>query len=465
MFFSSQCRRRLQLFSGGILLLLSCHPGAPQNSLPRTTPLDLVAKTPECQTFLASLPADVNQDFVRVPEDWDHPEGPSIDVAFFYGKSTTITLPSGVKPRRDIAFFNGGPASSSHGAFFLRQWELKLPLRFVFIDQRGTGCSTPYPNADSTASIDRIRFYTSRSIIKDAEAIRKKILGQDATWSIFGQSFGSLIVHRYLEEAPQNLDAAYAHGFAAVSDPKTFVVERLRATGRNAEAYFKQYPDDAALVDAIRAQIQSDFCIKSAQQKLCGPAMLDGAAFLLGFADQWSHLHEQLGKMLDSTGALQLDILQNYVLENDLDGSDTAVASWVISLTEITAGLDDKSSCEAGMNQLESEGLSPKSWRFNECRLLSALTFDGINADPSLSQFSIDPLRIDVIENQLTKFPKLPLYLYAGQKDSLVPAATFKEEAAALGDRITYREFPNSGHDGFYSERQVWIDLLSPVKK
>jgi homoserine acetyltransferase len=53
----------------------------------------------------------------------------------------------------------------------------------------------------------------------------------------------------------------------------------------------------------------------------------------------------------------------------------------------------------------------------------------------------------------------LPFYLYSGAKDVFVPIETFQEEIQKLGSRITYREFNASGHEGFYTEKQVWKDL------
>jgi hypothetical protein len=38
---------------------------------------------------------------------------------------------------------------------------------------------------------------------------------------------------------------------------------------------------------------------------------------------------------------------------------------------------------------------------------------------------------------------------------------TFQEETSLLGNLITYRSYPDSGHEGFYTERQVWKDIVS----
>jgi homoserine acetyltransferase len=60
------------------------------------------------------------------------------------------------------------------------------------------------------------------------------------------------------------------------------------------------------------------------------------------------------------------------------------------------------------------------------------------------------------------KMRALPFHLYSGQKDVMVPTETFREETAVLGARVKYQNFDFSGHEGFYTERQVWDDLISP---
>ena len=50
-------------------------------------------------------------------------------------------------------------------------------------------------------------------------------------------------------------------------------------------------------------------------------------------------------------------------------------------------------------------------------------------------------------------------YLDASKDDPIVPAGAFIGEAKALGNRLRFRYFKASGHDGFLTEPRVWKDL------
>ena len=85
-------------------------------------------------------------------------------------------------------------------------------LSMIYLDQRGNGCSDPYPAGPvntqfTTMTAQRLALYGSRSIVRDAEALRELLLGPGKSWSAFGQSFGGEIVHRYVEMLPQSPDA------------------------------------------------------------------------------------------------------------------------------------------------------------------------------------------------------------------------------------------------------------------
>jgi hypothetical protein len=60
----------------------------------------------------------------------------------------------------------------------------------------------------------------------------------------------------------------------------------------------------------------------------------------------------------------------------------------------------------------------------------------------------------------LQVMPAGSFYLYSGEKDCFVPKEGFVEEITAVGPLLHYTHFMNSGHEGFYTENQVWNDLL-----
>lgn len=110
-----------------------------------------------CKNFIASLPSDYMSGFVEAPEDPNDKSSPSLQI-FYYGK-----IFSGVTP---VAFFNGGPTSSSWGSYGVLSKAQKsnadyAKVPFIFIDQRGTGCSTPYPAVNSLEDLDRLKNWAS----------------------------------------------------------------------------------------------------------------------------------------------------------------------------------------------------------------------------------------------------------------------------------------------------------------
>ncbi len=416
----------------------------------------------ECATFKKSLPADYMQGSIEVPEDWDHPEATKIQV-FYYGAK--ITPGNGKIP---VVFFNGGPGGSSHSSYEPLETGDAVArgqkISIVFIDQRGTGCSTPYPVTANAATAQRLTHYSSRSIVKDAEAVREKLLGSDGKWKIFGQSFGGYIVHRYLEVAPDHVIGAYAHGSSIPNDWIDWLTARIESQSRVSKTFFDTYPGDEKVLQTARKLVPESRCFTDGQAKLCGPAVLDAATGLLGFHDSWDDLHKWINVLVNNQDPAHPKLVEarfQQWVKNFTFGifDDNPFGSGVISAMDMSppGNPTSQKQCDDVYSRLEAKGEKPLDWTINECRLLAGMTtiFDkyiyGIT--------ETDPFRIADIEAALSANPQLPFFLYSGQQDVFVPVATFQPEVSALGNRIQYTNFPNTGHDGFFTEAKVWSDL------
>ena len=397
------------------------------------------------------------QGYVTVPEDYANPHGRQIKV-FYYGR---------VQPGKGpVVFFNGGPASDSHGsANILENYFIQAPevhqQSFVYIDQRGTGCSDAFPSDPTEETVERLTHYTSENIVRDSEVVREKLFGAGSKWKIFGQSYGGLIVHRYALEAPQSVQGAFAHGFSLMKDQTQWLTLRIKSQKRVLEIFFQQYPDDRARLTTLRQLIKDDLCFNDGETKICGPDVLDGLTMYLGFSTYWSHLDSQIKKLLNADNTLSMNDLTTFV-RNIVFGtySGSGLAGSVISIAEISGGESDQDACKKVNQTIASEGDHPEAWLINECRLLAGLTNDkwtellkGLTARKQMTP--------EMFKASLEQNPALPFFLYSGEKDVFVPYETFAEELATVGGLITYRQFPNSGHEGFYTERQVWKDLVS----
>jgi pimeloyl-ACP methyl ester carboxylesterase len=426
-----------------------------QISLYTGRPLDEVSVTSsdECQSFQAQLPGDYFKGSVEVPEDYANPTDRKIKV-FYYGRLT-----QGHEP---VVFFNGGPAADSHSSSSLFD---SLPeadgMSFIYVDQRGTGCSDLFPAEATLENVKRLSHYTSTEIVKDSEVIREKVLGAQTQWKIFGQSYGGLIVHRYSMVAPKSVKAAYAHGFSLMKDQTEWLKLRIASQKRVSELYFKNFPNDRDLLTQIRGQIPETLCFDDGSTHICGAKVMDALTVFLGFSDTWSQMHDLLARLRNAKGELNLKLLETFV-RNYVFGvfNSNALAGSVITMTEISDGTSDGETCAKVQDKLTQEGEHPETWLINECRLLSAL--ENNQWKELLKQVDFHgAMTPEDLQTSLQNNPKLPFYLYSGERDVFVPIETYAEEVKVLGSRITYRQFPKTGHEGFYAEPQVWKDLQS----
>ena len=156
-----------------------------------------------------------------------------------------------------VIFFQGGPGSGSPRPMANSGWikRLSQEFRVLLLDQRGTGLSTPV-SAQALAGLapeaqaKYLRHFRADNIVRDAEAIRKEIIGSEK-WTILGQSYGGFCALRYLSESPEALDAALiTGGIPSLTRPTDDVYRATypRVIEKN-RRYYERYPQD---VDRVR---------------------------------------------------------------------------------------------------------------------------------------------------------------------------------------------------------------------
>lgn len=196
-----------------------------------------------------------------VPLDWANPGGETIEV---FAREVVA-----IEKRRDdlpyLCYFQGGPghqgyspSSRGSGGVF---GKLLDRYRILMLDQRGTGLSTAVDGpAMAALPVDQqvayLRHFRQDSIVKDAEFIRAKLIG-DKPWSIYGQSFGGWCSLTYLSLFPENLTESFIFGgFAPVGHGPDEVYSALieRVKERN-QQLIERFPDDdehvRLIVDAL----------------------------------------------------------------------------------------------------------------------------------------------------------------------------------------------------------------------
>jgi pimeloyl-ACP methyl ester carboxylesterase len=161
---------------------------------------------------------------LKVPENYQDPQGRSIEIAFM-----VVKAPRNVDPEHPLIYLNGGPGGTSliDAEMLVTRpgvRQLVVDRDWVFFDQRGTGRSTPAlycPQTDwKGIKACRDKFikegvdlsqYNSVQIAKDMEALRKALGVKQ--WNLWGSSYGSRLaftvahyypasVHSIIHEAP-----------------------------------------------------------------------------------------------------------------------------------------------------------------------------------------------------------------------------------------------------------------------
>jgi len=187
----------------------------------------------------------------NVPLDYARPEGETINV---FAREVVATD----REKQDqpwLIFFQGGPGSSAPRPEDKSGW-LKRALqeyRVLLLDQRGTGRSSPinYQTlarfATPRMQADYLKNFRADSIVRDAELIRRKLVGAEKRWTVLGQSYGGFCVTHYLSAAPDGLkEAIITGGLPPLNRPPDDVYRATyqRVSERN-RLYYERYPDDA----------------------------------------------------------------------------------------------------------------------------------------------------------------------------------------------------------------------------
>ncbi|KDQ59436.1 hypothetical protein JAAARDRAFT_32999 [Jaapia argillacea MUCL 33604] len=235
----------------------------------------------ENETYTVTGDIKIVEHFFDLPLDYVNPTAEKIRI---FARSAIprekAKTPEAESKLPVCVYLQGGPGfecglPTDYG-FTKAFWE--KGYRMLFLDQRGTGLSTPL----SPSSIDRaivrgkkvetdeqkaeyIGFFRGDSIVRDAEEIRKLMLGakekeEDRKWTLFGQSYGGFLITTYLSFFPNSLKEVYITGGIPplVLDPD-LVYERTyeKLQERNA-LYYKKYPQDVSRVHKILSFLTKD---------------------------------------------------------------------------------------------------------------------------------------------------------------------------------------------------------------
>ncbi|AHH96659.1 alpha/beta fold hydrolase [Kutzneria albida] len=159
-----------------------------------------------------------------------------------------------------LLYLQGGPGNKANRPVPTSPW-LRRALteyRVLLLDQRGTGRSTP-ATRQTLAGMSPVEqagylgHFRADSIVRDAELLRRHLLGEDGRWTVLGQSFGGFCATTYLSLAPEALDGVVLTGGLPPLHADAEQVYRAlypRVLAKN-KLYFRRYPGDEELADRV----------------------------------------------------------------------------------------------------------------------------------------------------------------------------------------------------------------------
>lgn len=155
----------------------------------------------------------VSELFFEVPRDYSNPTSGTLQIfarSVSRHEKPVVTLTKEEQKKEAqkpwLVYLQGGPGCSCSAPqdMYITDFILDKGYQILYLDQRGTGLSTPVSAAtlalqgDIHRQADYLKFFRADSIVKDCEAIRKTLTedypSELKKWSVFGQSFGGFCI-------------------------------------------------------------------------------------------------------------------------------------------------------------------------------------------------------------------------------------------------------------------------------
>lgn len=164
-----------------------------------------------------------------------------------------------------MLWLNGGPGTECRTpqAYPWTQTVLDKGYQMLYLDQRGTGLSTPVTASTlqmrgyNDVQARYLKLYRADSIVRDCEAVRLALTEgypeEKQRFSVMGQSFGGFCSITYLSFYPEGVREVFVFGgLQPLLKGPDEVYRRLykKVMERNG-AYYQKYPEDIDRVKAV----------------------------------------------------------------------------------------------------------------------------------------------------------------------------------------------------------------------
>jgi pimeloyl-ACP methyl ester carboxylesterase len=198
-----------------------------------------------------------------VPLDHDQPASETLSVF-----ARAVRKGDKVEGKRPwLVFLQGGPGFPGPRPLTNSGWLNRALDHYhvLLLDSRGNGRSsvvlpqTLVRRGDAKAQAHYLRHFRADSIVRDAEWIRRALIG-DEPWSVLGQSYGGFCAVTYLSRYPQGLREVLITGglppLAGSADD--YYRKTYPEVARKTRKYFARYPSDLDICTRILEHLHRD---------------------------------------------------------------------------------------------------------------------------------------------------------------------------------------------------------------
>jgi len=231
-----------------------------------------------------------------VPLDHDKPSAESLSI---FARGVRNSDKSDAS-RPWLVFLQGGPGFPGPRPQKSSGW-LKRALDdydVLLLDSRGNGRSsvvlpqTLARRGDARAQADYLMHFRADSIVRDAELIRRELVGKEEPWSVLGQSYGGFCAVHYLSAHPLGLREVFITGGlppleGSADDYYRHTYPEVQRKTRN---FFARYPADRDLCARIMEHLHRHNVDLPTGGRLT-VRRFQQVGFMLGFDDGMENLH------------------------------------------------------------------------------------------------------------------------------------------------------------------------------